>query len=186
MIETERLILRQWQISDLEPFAEMNADPDVMCYFPAPLNREESDNLANRFKDIIDSNKGWGFWAIELKTTREFVGTTGLLHQADRFEFSPGTEIGWRLAKPFWHQGIASEAATAALDFAFNRLELNEVYSFTSVHNIPSEHLMKRLGMVKQGYFMHPALDTTHRLAEHVLYKITQLSIASATISRHL
>lgn len=181
MIETDRLILRQWQVSDLEPFAELNADPDVMCYFPAPLNREESDNLANRFKDIIDTNEGWGFWAIELKTTCEFVGAIGLLHQASRFEFSPCTEIGWRLAKRFWHQGMACEAATAVLDFAFNRLDLNEVVSFTSVHNIPSENLMKRLGMEKQGYFMHPALDPSHRLAEHVLYKTTQLSTASTT-----
>jgi ribosomal-protein-alanine N-acetyltransferase len=186
MIETERLILRAWQISDLEPFAELNADPDVMRYFPAPLNREESDNLANRFKGIIDTNEGLGFWAIELKTTSEFVGAAGLLYQADRFAFSPCTEIGWRLAKRFWHQGIAREAATAVLDFAFNRRDLDEIVSFTSVHNIPSENLMKRLGMVKQGYFMHPALSASHRLAEHVLYKITPLSMASATIPKHL
>lgn len=176
MVETERLILRQWQVSDLKPFAELNADPDVMRYFPAPLSREESDNLANRFKHIIDNNDGWGFWAVELKSTGEFVGTVGLLHQADRFDFSPCTEIGWRLAKSFWQQGIAWEAATHALDFAFNQLNLDEVVSFTAAHNAPSEGLMKRLGMVKQGDFMHPALAADHYLAEHVLYKITRVS----------
>ncbi|WP_299998358.1 GNAT family N-acetyltransferase [uncultured Cedecea sp.] len=174
MIETARLILRQWQASDLEPFAELNADPDVMRYFPAPLSREESDNLANRFKNIIEANKGWGFWAVELKTTGEFVGTVGLLHQAERFAFSPCTEIGWRLAKNFWHQGIALEAATCALNFAFNQLYLDEIVAFTAVQNTPSEGLMKRLGMVKQPSFMHPALAVSHVLAKHRLYKITR------------
>jgi len=181
MIETERLILRQWQERDLEPFAELNASPEVMRYFPAPLSREESDNLANRFKEIIDTNKGWGFWAVELKATGEFAGTVGLLYQADRFDFSPCTEIGWRLAKPFWHQGIALEAASSALNFAFNQRHLDEVVSFTSVHNTPSESLMKRLGMVKQGRFMHPALTPSHDLAEHVLYKITAMNWAQKT-----
>ncbi|MCS3432418.1 GNAT family N-acetyltransferase [Klebsiella sp. BIGb0407] len=179
MIETERLILRQWQESDLQPFAELNACPDVMRYFPAPLSREESDNLAKRFKNIIDTNQGWGFWAVELKATKEFVGTVGLLYQADRFSFSPCTEIGWRLAKTFWHQGIALEAATRSLNFAFNQLHLDEVVSFTSVHNAPSEGLMKRLGMVKQASFIHPALPASHKLAEHVLYKITRMSLTS-------
>lgn len=178
MIETERLILRQWQEIDLEPFAELNADPEVMRYFPAPLSREESDILVDRFKDIIAANKDWGFWAIELKATKEFVGTVGLLYQVDRFDFSPCTEIGWRLARSFWHQGIALEAATSTLNFAFNQLHLDEVVSFTSVHNTPSEDLMKRLGMVKQGGFMHPALAADSYLAEHVLYKITKMSRA--------
>jgi len=181
MVETERLILRQWQTSDLEPFAKLNADPDVMRYFPASLSREESDNLANRFKNIIDNNDGWGFWAVELKSTGEFVGTVGLLHQADRFDFSPCTEIGWRLAKSFWQQGIAREAATHALDFAFNQLNLDEVVSFTAAHNTQSERLMKRLGMVKQGDFMHPTLAADHYLAKHVLYKITKANMASKT-----
>lgn len=177
MIETERLILRQWQASDLKPFAELNADPDVMRYFPARLTPEESDNLASRFKNIIDTNNGWGFWAVELKATKEFVGTVGLLYQADRFNFSPCTEIGWRLARPFWQQGIALEAATHSLNFAFDRLHLDEVVSFTSVHNAPSEGLMKRLGMVKQASFIHPALASSHYLAEHVLYKIARVNL---------
>lgn len=174
MIETERLILRQWQSSDLAPFAELNADPDVMRYFAARLSREESDALAGRFKKLIDNKGGWGFWAVELKATRQFVGAVGLIHQADRFNFSPCTEIGWRLAKSFWHQGLAYEAAIHTLNFAFNQLQLDEVVSFTTVQNTPSERLMKRLGMVKQSYFNHPALAADHPLAEHVLYKITR------------
>ena len=116
---------------------------------------------------------------MELKATKEFVGTVGLLHQADRFDFSPCTEIGWRLARPFWQQGIALEAATRSLNFAFDRLQLDEVVSFTSVHNAPSESLMKRLGMVKQASFIHPALAASHFLAEHVLYKVAKVNLTS-------
>lgn len=172
MLETSRLILRQWQEKDLQPFAELNADPEVMKYFPKALNRQESDNVVARFMAMIIANQGWGFWAVEMKTTGEFVGSVGLAHQPDRFDFSPCTEIGWRINKKFWGKGIAKEAAEASLAYAFNVLHLPEVVSFTSIHNTPSEKLMQRLGMQKQTTFLHPALPADHALAEHVLYKI--------------
>ncbi|MGK0704649.1 GNAT family N-acetyltransferase [Yokenella regensburgei] len=171
MIETPRLILRQWQGSDLEPFAGLNADPEVMKYFPATLNREESDQLAHRFKTIVAQNQGWGFWAVEHKESGDFIGGVGLLSQPDRFAFSPCTEIGWRLQKRYWHQGLAREAAEAALNYAFTTLKLAEVVSFTSIHNAASETLMQRLGFQRQGTFLHPALPEQHPLALHVLYK---------------
>ena len=170
--ETTRLHLRQWKESDLQPFAELTADPQVMRYFPAILNREESDALAARFKAMIEANGGWGYWAVEVKATGEFAGYVGLAYQPDRFDFSPCTEISWRLSQKFWHQGIAREAAEAALDYAFNVLNLEEVVSLTSVHNAPSENLMKRLGMRKLGQFFHPALPAEHWLAEHVVYRV--------------
>lgn len=172
MLETDRLILRQWQEKDLQPFAELNADPEVMKYFPKALSRQESDNVVSRFIEMIVSNQGWGFWAVEIKATGEFVGSVGLAHQPERFDFSPCTEIGWRINKKFWGQGIAKEAAQASLVYAFDVLHLREVVSFTSIHNSPSENLMKRLGMEKQTTFLHPALPADHHLAEHVLYKI--------------
>lgn len=171
MLETDRLILRQWKETDFQPFAELNADPDVMKYFPAILSRQESDSLVIRFKEMIDSNGGWGFWAVEMKATGEFVGCVGLANQPDRFDFSPCTEIGWRLIKKFWHQGIAKEAAEASLAYAFNFLNINEVVSFTSIHNTPSQNLMIRLGMHKHALFLHPSLPAGHYLSEHVLYK---------------
>ncbi|HDT6550632.1 GNAT family N-acetyltransferase [Serratia marcescens] len=178
MLETNRLILRQWKVSDLEPFAKLNADPEVMKYFPATLSYEESDKLAWRFKEDIELNHGWGIWATELKATNEFVGFVGLAHQPDRFDFSPCTEIGWRLSKNFWHKGIAKEAAEAALAYAFNMLKLDEVVSFTSIHNAPSENLMKRLAMHKQGHFFHPALNQSDPLSEHVLYKVSNVNVS--------
>ena len=170
ILQTKRLILRQWKPDDLVPFAALNANPDVMRFFPAPLTREESDNLAARFSDGI-TERGWGFWAVEAKENHAFIGCVGLHPQPDRFAFSPCTEIGWRLDKAFWHQGMAKEAATAALNYAFEVLALDEIVSFTAVLNTPSENLMKRLGMKRAREFAHPALAPDDRLSQHVLYR---------------
>lgn len=174
ILETARLILRPWQPEDLALFADMNAHSQVMQYFPQMLNTAESDALAEKFQHWIELN-GWGFWALELKQTGQFIGFTGLHFQPDLFEFSPCTEIGWRLANEFWHQGYAAEAATTCLKFAFEDLKLNEVKAFTAVQNKASEKLMRRLGMKHQGYFNHPKLDANSPLLRHTLYGINQL-----------
>ncbi|AIR00006.1 GNAT family N-acetyltransferase [Pluralibacter gergoviae] len=176
MPETRRLILRQWQERDLAPFAALNASPEVMHFFPAVMSAQESDALAARLRATIDANRGWGYWAVELKATAQFTGFVGLADQPDRYPFSPCTEISWRLDKKFWHRGIALEAARAALNYAFDVLEREAVVAFTSVHNAPSERLMQRLGMRKQGQFFHPALPREHWLAEHVLYRVERES----------
>ena len=175
-LETERLKLRAWQESDLQPFAELNADKDVMLYFPSVLTREQSDNLADKFQHLI-LDHGWGFWAVELKATGQFIGFTGLNTQPEQFIFSPCVEIGWRFAKPYWHQGYATEAAKACLKFAFETLQLKEVVSFTAVHNTASEHVMQRLGMQAMFEFNHPALTQESPLSRHILYKIVQKSL---------
>ncbi len=100
LLETARLILRPWKTEDLAPFAHMNANAQVMQHFPQTLNTQESDALAKKFQQQIDLN-GWGFWALELKQTGQFIGFTGLHFQPDLFEFSPCTEIGWRLHMAF-------------------------------------------------------------------------------------
>lgn len=175
-LETQRLKLRAWQESDLQPFAELNADKDVMHYFPSVLTREQSDTLADKFQHLI-LDHGWGFWAVELKATGQFIGFTGLNTQPEQFIFSPCVEIGWRLAKQYWHQGYATEAAKACLKFAFETLQLKEVVSFTAVHNTASEHVMQRLGMQAMFEFNHPALTQESPLSRHILYKIVQKSL---------
>ncbi len=169
--ETPRLILRQWRDGDLAPFAALNGSAEVMRYFPDVMSAQESDGLAARLRAAISANGGWGYWAVELKESAEFAGFVGLAYQKDRYPFSPCTEISWRLDKKFWHRGIALEAARAALDYAFNVLHRDAVVACTSIHNAPSERLMQRLGMRKQGQFFHPALPRDHWLAEHVLYR---------------
>lgn len=171
-IETERLILRQWHDEDKPLFAKMNADPDVMKYFPAVLTVEESNVLAEKIETLIAKN-GWGFWAVEIISTGEFIGFVGLNQPTYEVPVSSCVEIGWRLAKEYWGNGYATEAANACLDFAFQNLVLEDVYSFTAVSNKRSRAVMERLHMTNtETNFEHPLVPENHPLREHVLYKI--------------
>jgi RimJ/RimL family protein N-acetyltransferase len=108
--ETERLFLRQWIPADREPFAALNADSRVMEFFHARLTRAESDSIADRCESLI-RERGWGFWAAELKASHEFIGFVGLHTPSAELPFSPCVEIGWRLSFSHWGKGLASEAA---------------------------------------------------------------------------
>ena len=178
MIATKRLYLRQWQASDLARFAEMNADPEVMAYFPKLLTPALSNTIANKCQKLIEEH-GWGFWAVARKDgadkSDDFIGMVGLNNVHANMPFAPAVEIAWRLHRDYWGLGYATEAALAALRYAFEVLELSEVVAFTAVINKRSQKLMQRLGMTDtQDNFYHPMLDAEHRLAEHVLYKITR------------
>ena len=167
-------MLRQWQDQDYPIFAELNADPEVMHYFPACLSREESDEIANTCRKFI-TERGWSFWAVELKDIREFIGFVGLHKPKANLPFSPCVEVGWRLHKKFWNQGYATEGAKASLQYAFETLKLDEVVSFTAIANQRSRAVMERLGMEDSNQnFMHPDLPGNHPLAEHILYKISK------------
>src|SRR5262249_17394545 len=101
MIQTERLLLRQWKPEDREPFARLNADPEAMRYFPATLSRAESDALADRIEGAIKRRK-WGLFAAELHLERAYIGFVGLSVPAFEAFFTPCVEIGWRLAREHW------------------------------------------------------------------------------------
>ncbi|MDF1794514.1 MAG: GNAT family N-acetyltransferase [Thalassobaculaceae bacterium] len=180
-IETDRLILRPWRDEDLALFAALNADPEVMAYFPAPLSREESDALAKRARTGIETD-GYGWYAVQVKGGPDFIGMVGLnvpYYGAD-LPVWPCTEVGWRLSKAAWGRGYASEAATAALDFAFKTLGLDEVVSFTAVQNTRSQAVMRRIGMTRDETcdFDHPLLPEGHRLLRHVLYRVSRTTWA--------
>ena len=172
-LQTERLRLRQWRLRDYKVFAEMNADPEVMRFFPAPLTTEQSNNMADRIQSLITA-KGWGLWAVERIADERFLGFVGLHEPTDDFTFSPCVEIGWRLSRDTWGHGYASEAAKAALEFAFTQLKLAKVMSFTPLANTRSMAVMERIGMHNmQADFDHPALPSEHTLLRHALYSIT-------------
>lgn len=169
--QTDRLKLRQWKESDLPIFASMNADPQVMKYYPSVLNEEESHNIAHKFEALI-REKGWGFWAVEKLEDERFIGFVGLNEPTYDLPVTPCVEIGWRLGKEHWGKGYATEAAKSCLDFAFNKLNLTEVYSFTSVTNKKSAAVMERIGMMNtNNNFEHPLIPENHPLREHCLYK---------------
>jgi RimJ/RimL family protein N-acetyltransferase len=173
-LHTERLVLRPWRESDREPFARLNADPEVMRYFPAPLTRAQSDQLAARAGSHIVEH-GWGLWAVEVIGGPEFIGFVGLSRPAFTAHFAPAVEVGWRLARPHWGNGYATEAAIASLRFGFEQLELPEIVSFTSAVNRRSRAVMARIGMSRRPAddFAHPDVPPGP-LQPHVLYRASR------------
>lgn len=171
-LATSRLLLRQWRDSDLAPFAALNADPEVMQYMPRCLAASESDTLAGRFRERI-AERGWDLWALERRDDGRFVGALGLAVATFAAPFTPCVEIAWRLARNQWGQGLATEAAGAALAFGFRRLALAEVLAFTVTANRRSRAVMERLGMRHDPGedFEHPRLPPGHALRPHVLYR---------------
>jgi RimJ/RimL family protein N-acetyltransferase len=174
-IETARLRLRAFQDSDREPFAALNADPEVMELMPKRLTREESE----AFVDLTNqrwAERGFGLWALERREDRAFLGFAGL--SAPRFEahFTPCVEVGWRLARHAWGNGHATEAGAAALTYGFETLGLDEIVSFTTVANERSRRVMERLGMTRDPSddFDHPDLPVGHPIRPHVLYRLTR------------
>ncbi len=170
-IETERLILRSWRVTDRAVFAEINSNNKVMKYFPKPLSIEESNGFVDRINSEFEET-GFGLYAVEIKETGEFIGYVGFHRFAFDVPFSPGWEIGWRISDKFWNKGYATEAAMACIKYAQEKKLCNRLYSFTAVPNIASENVMKRIGMSFEGLFMHPALAEGHWLKEHKLYSL--------------
>ena len=171
-LETDGLTLRQWKAEDRPLFAKINADPVVMEFFPRVLTSNESDDMARRLESLI-AERGWGFWAVEKKDDKQFIGFVGLHEPAFELPVTPCIEIGWRLAREYWGAGYATEAANAALAVAFGRLDLSEVYSFTPIINKKSQAVMQRLGMINTHIiFAHPMIPENSPLRDHLLYKI--------------
>jgi len=173
MIRTERLLLRPWRQSDLEPFAQLNADPLVMQYFTATLSHSESDAHAERISREVEE-KGWGLWAVELLEEGDFIGAIGLHQVSFQAHFTPAVEVGWRLAVPFWGRGYATEGAKAALQYGFETLQLDQIVSFTTVVNLPSRRVMEKLGMHHDSRddFDHPKVPPESLCRRHVLYRL--------------
>ena len=172
-LTTGRLKLRQWRDADLAPFAALNADPEVMRYFPSTLAQEQSDEFAGYVYETIE-HQGWGLWAVEVTDGPPFIGFVGLNRVSFEEHFTPGVEVGWRLNRPFWGNGYATEAAVAAVTFGLEQLHLEEIVSFTSTLNEPSIRVMRRLGMRHDaaGDFDHPRVAEGSPLRRHVLYRL--------------
>jgi RimJ/RimL family protein N-acetyltransferase len=169
-LTTKSLVLRRFTADDRVPFARLNADPAVMEYFPARLTEVE----ALAFQERIDAHfeeHGFGFWVVSPRDSSELLGLVGLNVPTFEAHFTPCVEIGWRFWPAYWGKGLATEAATACLAFAFQELDLAQVVAFTTVTNARSERVMQRLGMKPCGEFLHPAL-AGHRYARHLLYRI--------------
>jgi RimJ/RimL family protein N-acetyltransferase len=169
-INTGRLVLRHWRDCDLAPWAAMNADPAVREFLGPPLTFAQSADSIQHFQEGLDAN-GFGFWAVEVRASGEFIGFTGLDTVDDGMPVT-GVEIGWRLARSAWGNGYATEAATAALTFGFTTLGRPEILAITTATNLRSQAVMRRIGMTTEQAedFDHPEPEEA-ALGRYVVYR---------------
>ena len=166
-----RLRLRRWSEADVEPYSAINADPRVTEFLRKPLTRDQTEELI-RWKEAAFARNGFGFWAVELRESRELIGMVGLGIPGFEAPFMPCIEIGWRLGAAHWGHGYATEAAREVLETAFRLPGIPEVVSFTAASNLRSRRVMEKLGMRYDGEFDHPWLEAASPLRRHVLYRL--------------
>jgi len=166
-------VLRAWRDEDFEPFAHLNSDPEVMRWFPSTYSAEQSNASAAWIREHLRS-EGWGLWALEVPGVSSFCGFVGLNTVPFEASFTPAVEIGWRLDRPWWGAGYATEAARACLIFGFATLGLAQIVSFTTTQNVRSRGVMERLGMTHDPVhdFDHPNIPDGHPLKRHVFYRL--------------
>lgn len=154
MIETARLILRNWTEDDIAPFLRHTNTPAVMRWLGGVRTRDDQlDVIRNRIMRWQEE-LGFTFWVVERKADGELLGFCGLKIADGRGSPIEGMiEIGWRLRQDVWGQGYAKEGAIASLDFAFDRLGADRVVAITFPGNEASWGLMERIGMTRRPEF---------------------------------
>ena len=172
MIETERLILRAYREEDREAFAALNGDPRVGYWVANVMDRAQSDAAMDRHNAHIAAH-GYGLWGVARKADDQIIGFCGLhpIPEGD-LPVGAGIEMAWRLIPEVWRQGLASEAAAAALGWGLANLAAPEILAFTADTNLASQGVMRRIGMTADPSrdFDHPRLAADHPLLRHVVY----------------
>ena len=171
LFTSQRLGFRNWKNEDLVPMSELNADEEVMEFFPQTYNLEATKEFIRIMQKNFDED-GFCFYAVDKLADNKFIGFIGLHKVNFDADFTPTQEIGWRLSRSAWNFGYATEGAKRCLEYGFEQLNFNEIYSFTPLQNIRSENVMKKIGMKKEGEFDHPMLEKDSWLKSHLLYKI--------------
>lgn len=173
ILDTPRLILRRWRDDDVAPMAAINADPEVMRWIG-----DGAIPSAEQTRTGIEAcERGWvangfGLFAVQVRATGELAGFTGLAVPHFLPEVMPAVEIGWRLGRPFWQQGLATEAARAALDFGLVDCDLEQIVSVVQIGNNASGRVADKLGMRPERETVDPSCDRPVRVymitkAEH-------------------
>ena len=165
VIETRRLILREYTSDDFDALYEILSDGQTMKYYPKPYDEK---GTARWIEWSLENYKdhGFGWWAIVLKDTGEFIGDCGITMQDIDGKILP--EIGYHLNKRFWRCGYAKEAAKASRDWFFENTRYDAVYSYMNADNVASYRTAASVGMKKTGEFTEP--DQTLSL----VYSITR------------
>jgi len=171
IFKSERLGFRNWSKEDLDEFAEINVDSQVMEHFPKPLTKSETEEFIQRLQKHY-SERGYNYFATEILGTGELIGFIGLAYQDYETEFNPATDIGWRLKKSTWGKGYATEGAKRCIEYAFNDFKLDRLISTCTENNARSENVMKKIGMAKKGEFNHPKLKEFPDYEKCIWYEI--------------
>lgn len=176
VLRTARLGLRPWRDEDLEPFVAMNADPEVMRYFPAPWSRAQTVLFFDRLRRHHEQH-GFCYFAVDRfpdapSAAPRWIGFVGLMHQDFAAPFTPCVDIGWRLDRVAWGHGYAVEAAKACLEYAFAKARLPEVHAIAPRTNQPSIRVMEKLEMRWIEDFDHSKLQEHPALRRCVHYRI--------------
>jgi RimJ/RimL family protein N-acetyltransferase len=171
LFKSKRLGFRNWIDSDLEKMVEINTDNKVMQFFPKIQTKKETSEFINRMKKQYEKNK-YCYFAVDQLGNGKFIGFIGLSDQNLRNEFSPFTDIGWRLNKKEWNKGFATEGARRCLEYAKNDLQLKTILSTAPIINLNSIKVMEKIGLERIKTFNHPLLLNHAKLKECVLYQI--------------
>jgi RimJ/RimL family protein N-acetyltransferase len=171
VIQTDRLILRPAVNADRAAVAAINADPEVGAWLGGVRDRAESDAFLDRVQ-AHDAEHGFGFWVVERKADVRVIGMTGVWWVPPEMDMPDTVEIGWRFAPDAWGRGYATEAASAALAYGFETLELDEIIAFTARTNLASQAVMTRVGMIHDPArdFEHPQVADGDPLKPHVVF----------------
>jgi len=151
-IETDRLLLRRWRDEDLDAYARICADPEVMQYMRVggPLTREQTEQrVAAAIRHWEE--RDFGLWAVEEKATGAFIGRIGILYHEDWPEGEHKTEVGWLLDRSCWGRGLATEGARASLRYGFEELGLERIISIIRPENTASRRVAEKAGLTLRG-----------------------------------
>lgn len=176
-LETERLLLREWEDRDRQPLAAILGDARVRRYYQSVATPEQVSAQIDAAIALSQQN-GFHFQAAELKSSGELVGLIGIgvIPQPIRAVIpgAPRVEIGWQFAERFWGQGLAPEGARRWLAAAWSTFNPPQIVAFTAAINLPSQRVMKKIGMARDygADFEHPSLPEGHALRRHVVYRI--------------
>lgn len=175
---SERLRFRAPNADDLEFLFAMNQDPAVMEFMPGLMTLDQTrQQLERMIKHFTDH--GFGTWIVSDGQTQERLGAVGLKNVDIDVAFVPAVEIAWRLPRPFWGRGYATEAAKRVLQFGFSTLNLDRLVGFTVPHNTRSIAVFERLGMRRNPEFdfQHPKIPEGHALRHHVFFETDRMSV---------
>jgi ribosomal-protein-alanine N-acetyltransferase len=164
ILETQRLLLREMSLADLDFVAPMLAHPEVMQFFPKCCSREESEDWVRRQEDRYERH-GHGYWLVLEKETEQPVGQAGVLMvHVDGVE-EPG--LGWMIHHPFWGMGFATEAAAGCRDYTFGTLDRWRLITLIRPENVPSQNVALKIGMKEERSVQFGGF-------EHLLYSVSR------------